>query len=588
MTKTCLNRAIKSAMLAVVMGVGMSSALATEPELSPAMKAYDDLSVVREKHSDVIWGGKAATPDEVHQIIGALEHDLIRASEPLYRDLAEGNLFLRYRRFNILIDLVKLHARLNEPERAFARLAELHNMSWDVSSVFDDPNVAKLKALPGFAPFERIAVANKRWSELAVVKSPYQEQLPVAERIVGLSRLWTVVRDGFVWFDHTPKDFDWDQAYLDAIPEVIAAKDTAAYYDVMIKLVAKLKDGHTNVYYPNALQDRFYARPGIRTRLVGDQVVVSSIQDAGLLKAGVKTGDELLAVEGLPVKEYAAKFVAPLQSSSTPQDLEIRAFAYGLLSGDAKTPVALTLRDGHGKEYQISAPRSGYETVPAQSKPLFSVREDGIAVLVVNQLENDEALRAFRANLGALLKAKGLVLDLRGNGGGSTDYGTEILKYLTREPMPGVSQFYRENTYLDMARSNPPSIGWRGGPVDPDARLPKEHFAGPVAMLIDARTFSAGEDTAAVFKMMKRGTILGKPSGGSTGQPLMFDLPGGGMARVCVKRDRYPDGTDFVGVGVIPDIEAGVTVADFRDNADSVMDRAVALLLEQAKAASAP
>lgn len=71
-------------------------------------------------------------------------------------------------------------------------------------------------------------------------------------------------------------------------------------------------------------------------------------------------------------------------------------------------------------------------------------------------------------------------------------------------------------------------------------------------MLIDARTFSAGEDTAAAFKLMKRGPIIGSASGGSSGQPLELSLPGGGSARICVKRDVYPDGSSFVGVGVLP------------------------------------
>lgn len=581
-----LSRSICLALLTLSAALPLA-AQAEAPDPSPSMQAYAELSVVREKYSDIIWGQKSATPEELRQIIAALERDIERSNEPLMRELSDGNAFLRYRRFNILVDLVKLHTRLDEPEKALTRLQDLAAISWSVPELFNqEPKFDRVKALPGYAAIQRQAAINQQWSEMAVMKLPYQEQLPVSARVAGLSRLWTVVRDGFVWFDHAPADLDWDQAYLDAIPEVIAAKDTAAFYEVLVRLVARLHDGHSNVYYPEALQDRYYAQPGLRTRRLGDTVVVSSIQDAGLLKQGVLAGDEVLRVDGNPVLQYGEQRVAPFESSSTVQDRNIRAYAYSLLAGDAKVPVALTLKNASGKVFEIKAPRSGFETAPADPpKPLFELRDDGIAILRVPQLEDDASLKALQANLTTLADAKGLILDLRGNGGGSSNHGTDILEYLTREPLPNPTVSFRNvYSYLEAARSDRLILDWRQASIDPDRDLPKEHYAGPVAMLIDARSFSAAEDTAAVFKMMKRGIIVGMPSGGSTGQPFLFPLPGGGMARICVKRDQYADGTDFVGVGVLPDVEASVTVDDFRNNADSVRDLAVSLLLDKAKA----
>jgi carboxyl-terminal processing protease len=94
-------------------------------------------------------------------------------------------------------------------------------------------------------------------------------------------------------------------------------------------------------------------------------------------------------------------------------------------------------------------------------------------------------------------------------------------------------------------------------------------------MLVDAQTFSAAEDTVAVFKLMRRGVIVGTASAGSTGQPWLFDLPGGGQARVCVKRDTYPDGTTFVGTGIVPNVPVQMKIEDVREGKDPVLDRAV-------------
>ena len=68
---------------------------------------------------------------------------------------------------------------------------------------------------------------------------------------------------------------------------------------------------------------------------------------------------------------------------------------------------------------------------------------------------------------------------------------------------------------------------------------------------------------------------MGSAIGGSTGQPYAFALPAGGRARICVKRDLYPDGSSFVGTGVTPDRSVGPTVADMRDGRDRAMDLAV-------------
>ena len=47
------------------------------------------------------------------------------------------------------------------------------------------------------------------------------------------------------------------------------------------------------------------------------------------------------------------------------------------------------------------------------------------------------------------------------------------------------------------------------------------------------------------------------------------------FATVCSKRDTYPDGTEFVGVGVAPDREVAMTVADLRAGRDPVLEAAL-------------
>lgn len=86
---------------------------------------------------------------------------------------------------------------------------------------------------------------------------------------------------------------------------------------------------------------------------------------------------------------------------------------------------------------------------------------------------------------------------------------------------------------------------------------------------------AVAEDFAVAFDVAGRSALVGEATGGSTGQPLMFALPGGGQARVCTKRDTYPDGREFVGVGVIPDRKVPTTVADLRAGRDRALEAAI-------------
>ena len=99
-------------------------------------------------------------------------------------------------------------------------------------------------------------------------------------------------------------------------------------------------------------------------------------------------------------------------------------------------------------------------------------------------------------------------------------------------------------------------------------------------MLTSPNTFSAAEDAVVLFATSKRGVIVGEPSGGSTGQPLSFNLPGGGTARVCSKHDSFPDGKEFVGVGVMPDVAAHLTREDLVHGTDSVLAAGLKVALQ--------
>jgi carboxyl-terminal processing protease len=106
-------------------------------------------------------------------------------------------------------------------------------------------------------------------------------------------------------------------------------------------------------------------------------------------------------------------------------------------------------------------------------------------------------------------------------------------------------------------------------------------YDGKLIILIDDFCASACEDFVLPFKSSGRAKLVGRPTEGSTGQPYMYDFGNGISFRVSTKRTYFPDGSQFEGVGVVPDLEIPLSIEDLRTNRDTALARALALAREE-------
>ena len=432
---------------------------------------------------------------------------------------------------------------------------------------------------------EESAPAEARIGTSETLATDYSEQLSVADRLAGLSLLWSEARYNFANFDLVP-GLDWDAHYRAVIPRIIAARSTAEYYQELRRFYAVLKDGHTGITVPRELRSHFYARPPVFTRMLEGRVMIDRVNSKRLRAMGLRAGQEILTIDGVGVHGYAIENVKPFQSASTPQDLDVRVYSYGLLQGDAEKSIELVVSDPVGNKREFVVPRSGYadDDKIVSDKVSFDIRDlgDGILLLDIRTFNEESVLETFTERFEDISQAAGLIVDLRQNGGGNSSIGWGILAQLVDEPFP--TSLWKTRLYRPAFRawSRADAWSWHEGEsyeYDPHG----DHlYTGPVAVLSGPRTYSAAEDFLAAFRQANRGPIIGQPSGGSTGQPLLFRLPGGGTGRVCTKRDWFADGTEFVGVGVMPDIVVQDTVADLRAGHDASIARAKRYLLAPA------
>lgn len=209
----------------------------------------------------------------------------------------------------------------------------------------------------------------------------------------------------------------------------------------------------------------------------------------------------------------------------------------------------------------------------------------------------------FSEKFQEIQRAKKLIIDLRKNGGGEGNIGREIIKYLTNDTILYSSKSKSRlhiPTYKAWGKYTKAEDTLRGDwqkqsylsyrdeyyydfPFQPysTSNLDIRRIELPTAILIGHNTASAAEDFLIYADNQENMTKIGEPTFGSTGQPMIFDLPNGGFGRVCTKKDTYPDGREFVGYGIKPDIEIKTTLKDYMENRDVVLEKAIEYLNEK-------
>jgi C-terminal processing protease CtpA/Prc len=167
---------------------------------------------------------------------------------------------------------------------------------------------------------------------------------------------------------------------------------------------------------------------------------------------------------------------------------------------------------------------------------------------------------------------RGLIIDLRINGGGSDALALRMASRLSRRPFFAYAKQAR-NDVRDAIRFTTPQPVWV-----PATDRPR--YTGPVVILAGGSTISAGETfTQALLNRPQRPILIGQPTQGVFSDTLQRHLPNGW--EFWLPNERFLDrrGRTYDGTGIPPDITTPVfTDEEFAADRDSAFDRAVALL----------
>ena len=442
-----------------------------------------------------------------------------------------------------------------------------------------------------------IVSANTAFAQIDTVSN-----LPTSDKLYGLSKFWSEASQNFAYFDHAK--INWDSAYRAFIPQIIATKSTWQYYRVMSRFCALLKDGHTDIDFPSQLIPPKASRfKWIYIENFDKKLIVTDIPVQ--YKDKIPLGSELISVDGLPAKQYAEKEIIPYISSSTEHVLWDRAAGMMFYGEDTSRVWHLKLRSPAGKmidhDYQYHTYRAKWEkrTTNPPYKLLDFKMIDGVGYLKLSSFADDSLINKFKVILPQLYTCKGVIIDIRNNGGGDGSIGAEILKYFTDQKtlvgsawrtreniaafkawgvtnLSDTTQFDKMDPWQQRNRLSALDDYWyKGGTTRIQNNITDKKISVPLIVLCNHNTASAAEDFLIMLSQLQgRATTIGQRTFGSTGQPMPLKLPGLN-ARICAKRDTYPDGKDFVGIGIIPDIEVPRNVNDVLKGTDTELQVAL-------------
>ncbi len=373
-----------------------------------------------------------------------------------------------------------------------------------------------------------------------------------AERQYLLDAVWRTLNE--VFYDARFHGTDWAAMRLKYRPYLEHVTEDRDFTAVVYMMLGELNSSHVG-YTPRQTPNPESTETGMlgvvwaNTR-EGDGLLVEAVipnTPAARVDVNLKPGERVLAINGRPI------------TASTN--------VWELLNGTVGEKTTLLVRAADGKERTVTlrpiSPadfrRARYEHWVKQNQRWVEEKSRGELGYVHIQGMGELNVYEFIRNLHSVAYGKkGLVIDVRFNGGGwTTDYLLAIL----------------------MARRHAYTMSRGGEPGYPQDRLPLYVWTKPIAVLCNERSFSNAEIFTHAIKTLQRGPVIGVPTAGgviSTGRRTLIDgssvaTPGRGWWTI----DK---GVNMEGNGAVPDHIVDDLPQDVAEGRDRQLEKAVEVL----------
>ena len=451
-----------------------------------------------------------------------------------------------------------------------------------------------------------------------------QENIPDSQKIFELSKIWKEVAYNFAFWDKT--EIDWDAEYRKALDRVLATKDIYEYYRELMRFTVLLNDGHTEVSFPNWIyQDpEYYSMLPVFFGKLEDKVAVVLVSEA--YKNIIPLYSILLRIDGKDVLEHIRENCYPYFWHANEAGCGLSVL-HALVYGRRGSGAVYTF-EKDGREFDVRLEREDPSKIAWRStefpfsnddpkgtisssdahKVFFA--DDDIAVIRMSSFMDGTMHEKIWSCFGELKKAKGYIVDVRGNTGGNSgnadmvaslfidgDFRSCYAETQVYEPTFKAWSVFREDFKgLSPAEAQEKFVGDEGSLKgyrnlhnihyvndggNPVTNTAPGKLEGPVVVLMNESTVSAAEDFIDVMKMYTDAVFVGTNTAGTSGQPLCGTLESGGFYRICTRRCLAQNGEEIYNRGFAPDVKIRPTIEEFAAGHDVVFEKGLEILKEK-------
>lgn len=417
------------------------------------------------------------------------------------------------------------------------------------------------------------------------------------EKIEALSKFWAEARRNFVYMPQIGVQ-RWDSLYRENIQIALDSKTDWDFYCQMKRFCGFLQNGHTSIQADGIpWTTTAFRGMELQTMYADGKIIVSGIDSLNSLR--IPLGSEIVEIEGEPAMSSLFQGLHHTKHNIVIQTLEGKR-------------IPLTLENyylpyNNGRTFTLPGLKWTQNTRPFD----FRMLDKKIAYVKIGTFQNESVVDSFENNFDKISKAKGIIIDLRSNGGGSDHNAENIIKHLTsKSKFKGMAirirayephrAAYGLGWFGDGALTPADTVGdnwnrlnylyaqdlamtpWDFQEVTLEADRP--YVEVPTIVLTNNFTASAAEDFLIFASQLDNFIAMGETTFGSTGQPITMNLCRRMRARICTIECAFPDLTSFEGVGIEPDIMVPVTVKDLLGTKDVQLETAVKEMKRRLKA----